>query len=110
MGRKAAAVVRLDVSSGIFNCGCGKAESFLELARQVARHYPGAEIVEIPFPGELEGKYQSFTQADLTRLREIGYRREFTSLADGVERYVEVLKESGGYHRTPVEPMEQEGP
>jgi ADP-L-glycero-D-manno-heptose 6-epimerase len=88
--------------SGVFNCGTGRAESFLELAREVAAHYEGARIVEIPFPDDLAGKYQAFTQADLTRLRAAGYDREFTSLRDGVAAYVEVLKATGGYHRAPV--------
>jgi len=89
--------------SGIFNCGTGRAESFLELARQVAGHYPDSEIVEIPFPADLAGKYQAFTRADLSRLRAAGYERELTSLADGVAAYVKVLRESDGYHRLPVE-------
>ncbi len=88
--------------SGVFNCGTGRAESFLALAEATARHYEGCEVVTIPFPKELEGKYQGFTQADLTLLRAAGYDREFTSLEDGVAAYVEVLKESGGYHRRPA--------
>jgi len=94
--------------SGIFNCGTGKAESFLELARQVAGHYPGSEIVEIPFPADLAGKYQAFTQADLTALRAAGYTHEFTALSDGVAAYVKVLVESGGYHRRPVQRSSQQ--
>ncbi len=85
--------------SGVFNCGTGRAESFLSLAHEVTRHYPGADVREIPFPAALHGKYQAFTRADLTRLRAAGYEREFTSLADGVAAYVRLLKENGGYHR-----------
>jgi len=88
--------------SGVFNCGTGIARSFLDLARCVAREYPGAEVVEIPFPPELEGKYQAFTRADLTRLREAGYTAELTPLERGVHAYVAVLRESGGYHRSPA--------
>lgn len=86
-------------TSGTFNCGTGRAVSFLALAHEVAGHYAGAEVREVPFPDALRGKYQAFTRADLTRLRAAGYEREFTSLADGVAAYVQVLKESGGYHR-----------
>lgn len=86
--------------SGIFNCGSGKPESFEELARLTASHYPGARIEHLPFPDDLVGKYQAFTQADLTRLRaEGGYTQEFTSLKDGIAAYVRVLKASGGYYR-----------
>ena len=86
-------------TSGIFNCGSGRAESFLELARATARHYQNAKIVEIPFPAELAGKYQRFTQADLTRLRAAGYERPFTPLDEGVASYVDVLKTGGGFFR-----------
>jgi ADP-L-glycero-D-manno-heptose 6-epimerase len=88
--------------SGVFNCGTGRAESFLQLARETAKHYPDARIVEIPFPEALRGKYQGYTQADLSALRAAGYARELTPLADGVAAYVGVLKETGGYYRTPA--------
>jgi ADP-L-glycero-D-manno-heptose 6-epimerase len=87
--------------SGLFNCGTGRAESFLALARATAEHYPGARIEEIPFPPELRGKYQAFTQADLTALRRAGCEHEFTPLSAGVREYVTLLKQSGGHHRAP---------
>ena len=90
--------------SGIFNCGCGRAESFLELARLVAGHYGKAQVIEIPFPDDLRGKYQAFTRADLSNLRRAGFEREFTALSDGVAAYVAVLQASDGYHRTAVTP------
>jgi len=83
-------------ASGVFNCGTGRAESFQKLAETVAGHYEGARIVNVPFPEDLAGKYQSYTKADLARLREAGYTGEFTSLEDGVAQYVEVLEASGG--------------
>ena len=88
--------------SGIFNCGTGRAESFRRLAELAAARYPGAGIAEIPFPDDLAGKYQAFTQADLTRLRAAGYAREFTALEQGVAAYVGVLQESGGHYRRPA--------
>ena len=87
--------------SGIFNCGTGRAESFLTLAQATAQHYAGARIAEIPFPAELRGKYQDFTQADLAALRSSGCELEFTPLAEGVREYVALLKQSEGYHRSP---------
>ncbi len=84
---------------GIFNCGSGRAESFDQLARATASHFKGAKVKEIPFPADLRGKYQAFTRADLAALRKAGYAREFTSLEEGVRRYVEVLNTSGGYLR-----------
>jgi ADP-L-glycero-D-manno-heptose 6-epimerase len=89
-------------TSGIFNCGTGRARSFLDLAQAVARHYPGACVSEIPFPADLVGKYQDFTQADLTLLRSAGCEHEFTPLEEGVAAYVELLRTDGGYHRLPL--------
>jgi ADP-L-glycero-D-manno-heptose 6-epimerase len=88
-------------TSGIFNCGTGQARSFQELAETTVRHYPGARIEEIPFPADLQGKYQAYTQADLTALRAAGYARECTALEKGVAAYVAVLKGADGYHRLP---------
>ncbi len=87
--------------SGILNCGTGRAESFLALAEATARHYPAARIEEIPFPPELRGKYQDYTQADLTALRRAGCQHVFTPLEEGVRAYVALLKQSGGTHRSP---------
>jgi ADP-L-glycero-D-manno-heptose 6-epimerase len=87
--------------NGIFNCGTGQARSFQALAETTVRHYPGARIEEIPFPADLAGKYQAYTQADLAGLRAAGYEREFTPLEKGVAAYVAVLKGADGYHRPP---------
>jgi ADP-L-glycero-D-manno-heptose 6-epimerase len=45
----------------------------------------------VPFPPALVGKYQSYTCADLTRLRSTGYKATMTAAADGVARYVDSL-------------------
>ncbi len=48
-----------------------------------------AGLIEyIDFPEVLKGKYQSFTQADITRLREAGYDLPFLSVGDGIAQYV----------------------
>ena len=90
--------------SGIFNCGTGHAQSFNEVAAAVINTLNGsefsvAELVEknfieyIPFPPQLLDKYQSYTQADLTRLREAGYAGVFQGVQEGVAAYVrELLK------------------
>ena len=88
--------------SGIFNCGTGKAESFLALSEAVQRRYEGATVERIPFPESLVGKYQAYTEADMSALREAGYSKEFTSLEDGVAAYSDVLKASGGFLRGPA--------
>jgi ADP-L-glycero-D-manno-heptose 6-epimerase len=48
-------------------------------------------ITYIPFPPALAGKYQSFTEADLARLRAAGYLAPMIEVEDGVARYVERL-------------------
>ncbi|MGL5321292.1 MAG: ADP-glyceromanno-heptose 6-epimerase, partial [Aeromonas veronii] len=41
-----------------------------------------------PFPDHLKGRYQSFTQADMTKLRSVGYDAEFKTVAEGVADYM----------------------
>lgn len=75
--------------SGIFNVGTGKARSFLDLASAVYRSLgkdPNLKFKDTPI--EIRDKYQYFTQATMTRLREAGYDQPFTSLEEGVDMYV----------------------
>jgi ADP-L-glycero-D-manno-heptose 6-epimerase len=85
--------------SGIFNLGTGRAQTFNEVAQAVINTMDGTQhsvaqlvsskkIEYIAFPEALKGKYQSFTQADLTRLRAAGYKANFLSVQEGVSRYV----------------------
>ncbi len=76
-------------ASGIFNCGTGHARTFNDLARAIfsALKLP-AEIDYIPTPESIRASYQYFTQADLTKLRSIGYARPFTPLEDAISDYV----------------------
>ena len=53
----------------------------------------GKGLIEyIPFPAALVGKYQSFTEADLRKLREAGYPGEFMTVEQGVAAYVKQLQ------------------
>ncbi|HTV08969.1 MAG TPA: ADP-glyceromanno-heptose 6-epimerase [Candidatus Aquilonibacter sp.] len=75
---------------GLFNCGTGKARTWLDLTRAVFAAMgkePKIEFIEMP--KELQGKYQYFTEAKTEKLRAAGYERPFTSLEDGVRDYVE---------------------
>ena len=83
--------------SGIFNCGTGNAEAFNNVANAVVKHYGRGEIEYIPFPDQLRGKYQSFTQADVTNLRKAGYDKPFVPVEQGVAEYCSVLAGTGGY-------------
>lgn len=76
--------------SGIFNVGTGKARTFLDLAHatfQALHRKPNIEFIDMP--GDLKDKYQYFTQADISRLRDSGYREKFYGLEDGVYEYVQ---------------------
>ena len=76
--------------SGLFNLGTGQARSFADLARAVfASLNREPKINYIDTPLEIREKYQYFTQADMTKLTQAGYRNGFTSLEDGVQDYVQ---------------------
>ncbi len=78
-------------ASGIYNCGTGRAEPFLNIAKAVIKYHGHGEVEFIPFPDHLKGHYQSFTQADLTKLRSTGCNIEFKSVAEGVSEYMKWL-------------------
>ncbi len=78
-------------ASGIFNVGSGKAQSFNDVANAVIRWHGTGKIRYVPFPEHLRGAYQSFTQADLTQLRQSGCDVEFRSVEDGVQHYLEEI-------------------
>ncbi|CAH0534665.1 ADP-L-glycero-D-manno-heptose-6-epimerase [Vibrio stylophorae] len=77
--------------SGIFNCGTGNAEPFREVANAVIKFHGKGEVEEIPFPEHLKGRYQAFTQADLTKVRAAGYSESFKSVAEGVAEYMAII-------------------
>ena len=82
--------------SGLFNCGTGQARTYEALARAVcAAAGRPAEIEYIPMPESLKGQYQSFTQADMSALHGAGYPAPFTSLEEGISRYIEGHLTSG---------------
>lgn len=77
--------------SGIFNLGTGRAEPFKAIGEAVIDFYGKGEIDYIAFPEELKGRYQSYTRADISRLRESGCDVEFKTVAQGVKAYLEWL-------------------
>lgn len=75
--------------SGLFNVGTGKARSFLDLTHALyAALDCKPDINFIDTPVEIRDKYQYFTQAKTTRLRQAGYTAPFTTLEAGVAAYV----------------------
>jgi len=64
---------------GIVNAGTGQATTFKAIAEALfATHNIPGRIEYIPFPPDLAGRYQHFTQADITSLRALGYASAFT--------------------------------
>jgi ADP-L-glycero-D-manno-heptose 6-epimerase len=74
--------------SGIFNVGTGRSRSFNEIAGTIVDRIGAGAIEYVPFPENLAGRYQSFTQADLSGLRDAGYAEKFSSLEDGIAKSV----------------------
>jgi len=76
--------------SGIYNIGTGKARSFKDLATAVMTGMSREpHITFIDMPQDLQGKYQYFTEATMSKLAGIGYKQPFHSLEDGVRDYVQ---------------------
>lgn len=94
--------------SGIFNLGTGNAQSFNDVAVATINTLRAAEgkasltlkelqkqevIRYIPFPDALRGKYQSYTQADMTAMRDAGYSEPFLTVEQGTANYVNYMLE-----------------
>jgi len=76
--------------SGLYNIGTGEARTFLDLVKNTfAAMNVEEQIRFIPTPEDIRDKYQYYTQANISKLRSIGYDKAFTSLEDGVKDYVQ---------------------
>ncbi len=76
-------------NSGIYNLGSGKARTFVDLAKAVFKALGKKEEIEfIDTPADIRDKYQYFTEANMEKIKKIGYAKSFTSLEDGVNDYV----------------------
>lgn len=90
--------------SGVFNVGTGRAQSFNDVATAVLNTLEGAQkstsewvregkLQYIEFPQALVGKYQSYTKADLTNLKNAGdFGKSFAKVEEGVKAYVKQLQ------------------
>lgn len=85
--------------SAIYNLGTGKARTFLDLTRATFRAMgkePKIDFIDTPI--DIRDKYQYFTEADMNKLKGIGYAKEFTPLEKGVEDYVSNYLIRGKYY------------
>jgi ADP-L-glycero-D-manno-heptose 6-epimerase len=82
---------------GLANAGSGSSRSFNEVAMTLMASVGKCEIEYVPFPADLEGRYQHFTEADLTSLRDLGYEEPMTKLEPGVAETFATLRANGNW-------------
>jgi ADP-L-glycero-D-manno-heptose 6-epimerase len=86
--------------NGLYNLGTGTSRSYLDLAYAVCDAVGAPRRAQfIDMPASLRGQYQSFTEAKMERLRAAGYSRPFTTLEEGVRRYVQDFLVRGRMYR-----------
>jgi len=76
-------------ASGLYNLGTGKARTFKDLVTAIFKSLDKELVIEyIDTPLDIRDKYQYFTEADMSKLSDAGYKEDFYSLEEGVETYV----------------------
>jgi ADP-L-glycero-D-manno-heptose 6-epimerase len=96
----------------VFNAGTGQAESFNQIAYAMLNAFDGhfanqnhlledldsyiqsKKLLYIPFPDALKGKYQSYTQANIEKLKAVGYQKKFYTVLEGVQDYYQQLSQT----------------
>ena len=82
-----------NAASGIVNVGTGASRPFNDVAKAIVSWHGQGEVEYIEFPDHLKGSYQSYTEADITSLRQMGFKNDFLSVEDGVKQYLDVLNQ-----------------
>ena len=78
--------------SGIYNMGSGQARTFLDLVKAVFAAMGKEDTISfIDTPEDIRDKYQYFTEADMNKLKKIGYKNDFTNLETGIAKYLKNL-------------------
>ena len=76
-------------SNGLFNVGTGIPRSFNDIAKAVFANSNKREKIEyIDTPKKIRSQYQYFTKANIKKLRDLGYKKDFFSLEDGIKDYI----------------------
>jgi len=86
-------------ASGLYNVGTGKARTFRDLVGAIFSSLgkePNIEFIDTP--EDIRDKYQYFTEADMRKLKDAGYREEFYSLEEGVDTYVTHFLSPSSYY------------
>jgi ADP-L-glycero-D-manno-heptose 6-epimerase len=85
--------------SGLYNLGSGRARTFLDLATNTFAAVNIKPTIEfIDTPADIRDKYQYFTEANISKLRAIGYTKPFYTLEEGVKDYVQNFLEKRAYY------------
>ncbi len=85
--------------SGIYNLGSGKARTFLDLTRNTFKAMNVKESIDfVDTPADIRDKYQYYTEANMSKLKSIGYDKAFYTLEEGVEDYVKTYLLPGAYY------------
>ncbi len=79
-------------TSDIFNCGTGRCQTFNDVANAVINYHQKGQIEYIPFPEALKGAYQSYTRADISKLRDAGYSEPFKTVEQAIPEYLNWLQ------------------
>lgn len=79
-------------SHAVVNAGTGRARTFNDVAKILMEVHGPAKIEYVPFPEDLNARYQHFTEADLTGLRQAGCNLGFTPLEQGVRETFESIE------------------
>jgi ADP-L-glycero-D-manno-heptose 6-epimerase len=84
--------------AGLFNIGAGKARTWNDLVKAVfAAMEKSVNIKYIEMPDSIRNQYQYFTQADITKLRKAGYKKQITSLENAIKDYVQNYLQNNKY-------------
>jgi ADP-L-glycero-D-manno-heptose 6-epimerase len=84
---------------GIYNLGTGKARTFHDLAKATFKAMNKKEIIEfIDTPKDIRDKYQYFTEANMNKLKQAGYKKPFLSLEQGVDDYVKTYLKKNSFN------------
>lgn len=85
--------------NGLYNMGSGNARTFLDLVKATFNAMDQEPSISfIPTPEDIRDKYQYFTEADMSKLKDAGYPHPFHTLEEGVEDYVKKYLSSGAYY------------
>lgn len=77
--------------SGIYNAGTGSSQTFNDVANTILAYHQKGLLEYMPFPEHLKGHYQSYTEANLDKLRAVGCEHQFKTVEEGVYLYMEWL-------------------